>query len=185
MKSKIKEKGTKVPSPFETISHKTERTAVAILMYWMREIIKSKRLDLGLPDIEIIGTDRKMPDAVIYESRKSQNILCVIEAKPPYYDIFDEQELKEPARKKATQRKAKYFCVTNFKTLIWYNTEKVNALRPEEEQIINKYTLSKIENLDDIEQVKYSDPIKKELENFLTKLYSVYSGKEPEPRRLK
>jgi len=182
MKKRIKEKRTKISIPFETISQKTERTAVAILMYWMREIIKSKRLDLGLPDIEIIGTDRKMPDAVIYESRKSQNILCVIEAKPPYYDIFDEQELKEPARKKATQRKAKYFCVTNFKTLIWYNTEKVNALRPEEEQIINKYTLSKIEDLDDIEQIRYSEPIKKELENFLTKLYSVYSGKEPEPR---
>jgi len=183
MKSKIKEKGTKVPSPFETISHKTERTSVAILMHWMREIIESKNLDLGLPDVETTGADRKMPDTVIYESRRSQNILCVIEAKPPYYDVFDEKELKEPAREKATQRRAKYFCVTNFKRLIWYNTEKVNALRPEEEQIIDKYTLSEIENLDDIEQARYSEPIKRGLENFLTRLYSVFSGREPEPKQ--
>jgi type I restriction-modification system DNA methylase subunit len=183
MKSKIKGKGTKIPSPFETTSHKTERTAVAILMHWMREIIESKNLDLGLPDVETVGGDRKMPDTVIYESRRSQNILCVIEAKPPYYDIFNEKELKEPAREKATQRKAKYFCVTNFKRLIWYNTEKVNALRPEEEQIVDKYILSEIEDLNDVEQTKYSEPIKRGLEGFLTKLYAVSSGREPEPRQ--
>ena len=119
---KISEKTkTKIPSPFDKSSHKTERTAVAVLMHWMREIIEHKNLDLGLPDVETSGTDRKMPDAVIYESRHSQNILCVVEAKPPYYDVFDEKGLKEPARNKASQRKAKYFCLTNFKKLIWYN----------------------------------------------------------------
>lgn len=170
-------------SVFDVSARKTERTAVAVLMHWMREIIERKNLDLGLPDVETSGTDRKMPDTVIYESRRSQNILCVIEAKPPYYDTFDEKGLKEPAREKASQRKAKYFCLTNFKRLIWYNTEKVNALKPEEEQIVEKYTLSELENLDDIEQTRYSEPIKKGLENFLTKLYSVHSGKEPEPKQ--
>lgn len=170
-------------SVFDVSVRKTERTAVAVLMHWMREIIERKNLDLGLPDVETSGTDRKMPDTVIYESRRSQNILCVIEAKPPYYDTFDEKGLKEPAREKASQRKAKYFCLTNFKRLIWYNTEKVNALKPEEEQIVEKYTLSELENLDDIEQTRYSEPIKKGLENFLTKLYSVHSGKEPEPKQ--
>ena len=82
-RSKIKAKPTKIPSPFGTTAHKTERTAVAILMHWMREIIEDKNLDLGLPDVETSGVDRKMPDTVIYESRRSQNILCVIEAKPP------------------------------------------------------------------------------------------------------
>src|SRR3970040_189299 len=124
-------KPAKSPSPFDMKSHKTERTAVAILMHWMREIIEKKSLDLGMPDVETAGEDRKMPDAVIYESRRSQNILCVIEAKPPYYDVFNETELKEPARKKATERKAKYFALTNFKKFIWYNTERVNSLRPE------------------------------------------------------
>jgi type I restriction enzyme M protein len=183
MKSKIKEKPTKIPSPFGETVRKTERTAVAIVMHWMREIIEKKNLDLGMPDVETIAKDKKMPDTVIYESRKSKNVLCVIEAKPPYFDIFDEKELKEPARKKATSRKAKYFATTNFKRLIWFNTEKVNALKPEEEQIIGKYSLSELENLDDIEQTKYKEPIRKELEQFLTKLYSIYTGKEPEPKQ--
>jgi len=183
VKSKLKEKTTKIPSPFGVTAHKTERTAVAILMHWMREIIEKKNLDLGLPDVETLGDDRKMPDTVIYESRRSQNILCLIEAKPPYYDVFDEKELKEPARQKATNRKAKYFVTANFKKLIWFNTEKVNSLKPEEEQIIEKYSLSEIENLDDIEQTRYSESIKKGLEEFLTKLYSVNSGKELEPKQ--
>lgn len=181
--AKLKGKQTKSTSPFDMTSHKTERTAVAILMHWMREIIKKKNLGLGMPDVETSAADRKMPDTVIYESPRSKKILCVIEAKPSYYDVFDEKELKEPARKKATKRKAKYFALTNFKKLIWFNTGKVNALRPEEEQIIEKYSLSELENLDDIEQTRYSEPIKRALEEFLSKLYSVYSGKEPEPKQ--
>jgi type I restriction-modification system DNA methylase subunit len=180
--SRLKGKAIKSPSPFDTSSHKTERTGVAILMHWMRDIISNKNLDLGFPDVETSGADRKMPDTVIYESQRSSNILCVIEAKPPNFDVFDETELKEPARKKATERKAKYFVVTNFKRWIWYNTEKVNALKPEEEQIVEKYFISEIESLDDIEQMKYSEPIKKALEEFLVRLHSVYSGKEPEPK---
>ncbi len=125
--SKLKVKPGKISSPFDMSSHKTERTAVAILMYWMREIIKNENLDLGMPDVETAGKDRKMPDAVIYESPGSNKILCLIEAKPPYFDVFDERYLKEPARIKAMNRKAKYFVLTNFKKLIWFNTEKVNS----------------------------------------------------------
>lgn len=183
MKGKIRITSTKITSPFDTTVIKTERTAVAVLMHWMRDIIQKKSLSLGMPDVETSGADRKMPDTVIYESPRSQSVLCVIEAKPPYYDVFDEKELKEPARKKATQRKAKYFALTNFKKLIWYNTEKVNSLKSEEEQIVEKYALSELENLDDIEQVRYREPIIKGLEDFLIKLYSVYSGKEPEPKQ--
>ena len=175
-------KSYKNSDPFDMSIHKTEQTAVTSLVCWMREIIKDKNLDLGPPDAETSGSDGKRPDTVIYESLRSQNVLCVIEAKQPYFNIFNEDDLKEPARKKATQRKAKYFAVTNFKTLIWYNTEKVNSLKPEEEQIIEKYSLSNIESLDNIEHTRYSEPIKRGLETFLTKLYSVYSGKEPEPK---
>ncbi|MBC7262058.1 MAG: SAM-dependent DNA methyltransferase, partial [Chloroflexi bacterium] len=101
---------------------------------------------------------------------------------PPYFDPFHEAELKEPARKKATERRAKYFATTNFKKLIWFNTEKVNSLYPEEEQIVEKYTLSDLEDLDDMEQARYAEPIKRGLESFLAKLYSVHAGKEPEPK---
>lgn len=182
-KSKIREKRTSIPNPFAHISHKTERTAVAILMHWMREIIERHSLDLGLPDVETSGTDRKMPDIVIYETRRSQQVLCLIEAKPPYYDVFDERELKEPARQKATQRRAKYFALLNFKKLIWYDTAKVNALLSEEQQIVEKYTLSELESLDDIEQTKYSEPLRRRLAEFLLKLYNVHTGREPEPKQ--
>jgi len=182
MRRKIEGRETRIPSPFEQTAHKTERTAVAILMHWMREIIVKKALDLGMPDVETSGDDRKMPDMVIYESKQSQNVLCVVEAKPPYYDVFNEAELKEPARKKATERKAKYFATTNFKQLLWFNTEKVNSLQPEEKQTIEKYALSELEDLDDLEQTRYSEPIKRGLQEFLTKLYAVHSGKEAEPK---
>lgn len=172
-----------MPSPFGDPAKKTERTAVAVLMHWMRGIIESRHLDLGPPDVETVGADGKLPDVVIYESSRSQKVLCLIEAKSPYFDVFNEPELKEPARKKATQRKAPYFACTNFKKLICYYTEKVNAHKSEEEQVFNKYSLSEIEDLNEIEQTRYSDPIKKELERFLTKLYDVHIGKEAEPQQ--
>ena len=183
MKSKIKGKSTKISSPFDTTAHKTERAAVAVLMHWMREIIEDKGLDLGLPDVDTSGPDGKFPDTVIYESRRSKKVLCVIEAKPPYYDVFDEKELKEPARTKATKRKATYFVTTNFKKLIWFNLEMANAARPEEEQVIQKYSLSEVEDLDSIEDTAYKNNIKRGLEQFLTHLYLVYTKEETEPKQ--
>jgi len=182
MTSKLEGKSTRIPSPYDSTAHKTERSAVAVLMSWMRQIIEDKNLDLGMPDVETSSADGKMPDMVIYESRRSQNVLCLIEAKLPSFDVFNKEELIEPARKKATERKAKYFATTNFKTLVWFDTELVNAMKPEEEQMKDKYFLSQLENLDDLEQTRYSEPIKRGLEDFLSKLYSVHSGKEPEPR---
>lgn len=180
-KSKIR--STRIPSPYESKARKTERSDVAILMHWMREIIEDKNLNLGFPDVETMGADKKLPDLVIYESRRSQNVLCVIEAKPPYFDVYDEKELKKPAWEKANQRKAKYFSTTNFKELVWYNTEKVNAQKPEEEQIVEKYPLSELEDIDQIEETRYAIPIKWGLEAFLTKLYAVYNQIEPEPKQ--
>jgi len=175
-------KQARIPSPFEATAYMTERSAVAVLMHWMREIIERKNLDLGLPDVDTSGADRKSPDIVIYESRRSQNVLCVIEAKLPYFDVFDEPELKRPAWEKANRRQARYFATTNFRDLIWFNTEKVNALRPLEEQIIDKYYLSAVENLEQLETTRYKESTIRQLEAFLTKLYLVSTGREPEPQ---
>ena len=173
----------RIPSPFETTTTKTERSAVAVLMHWMRQIIERENIDLGLPDVDTSGADRKSPDTVIYESRRSQNVLCVIEAKPPYYDVLDYEQLKKPAWDKANNRRARYFATTNFQELIWFNTEKANALRPAEEQVVNKYHLSELEDLNLIEEPRYRDSIVRELERFLTKLYAVHTGREPEPKQ--
>lgn len=173
----------RIPSPFEATATKTERSAVAVLMHWMRQIIERENLDLGLPDVDTSGADRKSPDTVIYESRRSQDVLCVIEAKLPYFDVFDEADLKKPAWEKANTRHAKYFATTNFRELIWFNTEKVNALRPLEEQIVDKYRLSELESLEQLEATRYKESTIRQLEAFLTKLYLVSTGKEAEPKQ--
>lgn len=181
--NKMTDKGRqKAPSKKGVITHKTERSGAAVLMHWMRQIIDDKDIDLGMPDVETGAADRKMPDIIIYESRRSNNVLCVIEAKPPHFDVFNEEELKEPARRKAVERKAKYFALTNFKKLIWYNTEKVNANLGEEEQIIWRYNLSDLPDINSLEANRYAESTKKALEEFLIKLCSVWSGKEAEPK---
>ena len=172
----------RIPSPYDATSRKTERSAVAVLMHWMREIIEQKKLDLGLPDVDTSGADRKSPDIIICESRRSQDVLCVIEAKHPYFDVFDYENLRKPAWEKANVRKAKYFATTNFKELIWFNTQKVNEQRNEEEQVVDKYPLAEIENLDLIEETRYKEAIIQQLEIFLARLYAVHSGREAEPK---
>jgi chorismate mutase len=173
---------TRVSSPFDVSSHKTERSAVAILMHWMRNIIEQNNFDLGLPDVETLGKDGKYPDTAIYKSRRSQDILCEMEFKPPYFDPFDEKELKTPAWDKARNRKAKYFTTSNFKELILWKTEEVNAQKPEEKQIVNKYHLSEINDLDFVEDARYRNIIIANLEKFLTDLYQISIGAKAEPR---
>jgi type I restriction enzyme M protein len=183
-KSKISGKKTRFPSPFDTTTHKTEWTCAAKVAEWINDITKEKNIPLGQAEVETTTEgDRKRVDISIFRSTKSNKILCVIEMKQPFCDPFDEKELKEPAREKATKRKAKYFAVSNFKQLIWFNTERVNKNLPEEEQIHDKYTLSEIEDLDLIEEPRYKKRIISGLEHFLIDLYEVYTGKKPEPRQ--
>jgi type I restriction-modification system DNA methylase subunit len=171
-----------MPSPFTTI-HKTEWTGAAKLAEEMNNIIKRKGLPLGQAEVETTQEgNRKRVDIILFESPTSQNAICVIETKQPYYDAFDEEELKEPARKKATQRSAKYFATSNFQHLYWFDTQKVNSLRPLEEQIQDKYFLSQIENLDLIEEPRYKNSFVSGLERFLNDLYEVYSGKKVKPK---
>lgn len=107
-KSKLKEKPARFASPFDTTSHKTERTANQKLVEWINQIVKEKNLPIGIAEQETVVADRKQPDVVIFESPKSERVLCLIELKPPYFSPFDEKELKEPARQKATKRREGY-----------------------------------------------------------------------------
>ena len=183
-KSKISGKKTRFPSPFDITTHKTEWTCAAKIAEWINDIIKDKNIPLGQAEVETMTEgDRKRVDIVIFESPSSDKILCVIEMKQPYFDPFDEKELKEPARNKASKRKAKYFATSNFKQFIWFNTERANKNLPEEEQIHDKYFLSEIEDLDLIEEPRYKKKILSGLEHFLIDLYEVYTGKKPEPRQ--
>jgi len=179
--SKLKGKSTRFSSPFDASIRKTERTANQKVVEWMNRIIREQSLPIGFAEQETTGSDRKQPDIVIYKSPQSNDALCVIELKPPYHDAFNIEELKEPARKKATRRKAKYFGTSNFKKLVWYKTEEVNKMVDETAQIANIYELSTIEDLNAIEEPRFKNSIVKNIEIFLRDLAEVYTGKRPEP----
>jgi len=160
----------------EESKHMNEQSAVAVMMHWMRQIIEQNQYDLGLPNVETTDADHKRPDMVIYESARSRQVLCLIEAKLPDYDVYD-SELKEIARRKAVHRKAKYFALTNFKRLVWYDTHEASTDISEEEQLVDFYRLSELENLDSIEQPIYATPIKNWLQIFLERLYELHTKK--------
>lgn len=179
--SKIKGKPIKLPSPYDTSDFKTERTCVAKIAEWINRIIDANALPLGKAEVETRGADDKYPDIILYESPQTKDILLIAEFKQPYFDPYDETELKEPARKKATQRKAKYFATSNFKKLIWYKTEEVNRMTDEATQIANVYDLSAIEDLNTIDEPRFKNAITKGIEKFLYDLIEVYQKKRPEP----
>lgn len=167
--SRIKNKKVKLPGAFDSESHKTEWTCAAKLAEWINEIAKERNIPVGITEVETkTKSSGKRSDIIIYETPRNVKVFCVIECKQPFWDVFNE-ELKQDALKKSFQRKAPYFCTCNFKKLIWWNTEKAsNPTLTEEQQIIGKYNLSEIENLDEIENVRFREPIRRELEKIIT-----------------
>ncbi|MBI4647016.1 MAG: type I restriction enzyme HsdR N-terminal domain-containing protein, partial [Bacteroidia bacterium] len=180
MKRKIKNK------PAHVVSGKireTEMTRAAIIAKWIDEIAKEQNIPIGNAMVETTTElSRKRCDIVIYDSPMNAKIFCVIECKQPFWDVFND-DLKEDARKKANKLSSPYFATTNFKKLVWWNTEKANKAITEDQQIIDKYSLSKIEVDDEIENLSFREPIRRELKKFIAKLYLVYTGKEPEPKQ--
>ncbi|MBI4649477.1 MAG: N-6 DNA methylase [Bacteroidia bacterium] len=130
---------------------------------------------------QIISKEKERPDIIIYKEKNSDEIICLLEFKKPIYEPDDEENLKEPARKKATQLKVRYFGTSNFQSLILFNTEKVNSLKILEEQIVGQYTLSLLEDINDIEQPKFRNNIYTALEKLLSDLAEFTTGKKPEP----
>ncbi len=173
----------RISNPYEKIARKTERTNNQKLVQWMNEIIQEKHLQLGIVEQETSGPDRKQPDIVIKKRPGSEEILCVIELKPPaFLDPLSETELMEPARIKASKRHAPYFCTSNFRELIWFNTEKANRMEPLEKQIVQRYTLSSMMNPDTIEEPGIKSAIYRGLERFLIDLVEISTGKKAEPK---
>lgn len=172
----------RIPNPYDETLGKTEWTCAALMAEWINEIIKEKNLDLGGALVE---TKKKNEpgrnDVIIRESKESDKILCCIEFKAPYYSAFDEKNLKNPARDKANQFKAPFFCTSNFQWLIWFNTARTNANEAEERQMHEKYHLSEVEDLDLLEESRYKKNIQEALARFLLDLYQVHTKKKPEP----
>jgi type I restriction-modification system DNA methylase subunit len=173
----------RISNPYEKIARKTERTNNQKLVQWMNEIIQEKYLHLGFVEQETSGPDRKQPDIVIKKHPGSEEILCVIELKPPaFLDPLSETELIEPARNKASKRHAPYFCTSNFRELVWFNTEKANRMEPLEKQIVQRYTLSSMIDPNTIEEPGIKSAIYRGIERFLIDLFEVSTGKKAEPK---
>ena len=182
--SRIKNKKISLPDAFDSESHKTEWTCAAKIAGWINEISKDKDIPIGIAEVETkTKVSGKRADIIIYKTPRNASVLCVIECKQPFWDVFNE-ELKEDARNKGNNRKSPYFATCNFKKLIWWNTERANNPElTEEQQILEKYNLSEIEDLDEIENIRYRETIRKELEKFISRLYAVHAGKEIEPKQ--
>lgn len=180
----MKSKKQVIPNPYDTSSHKNEWTCASKLAEWINEIIKENDIPFGKAEVETTGTgSQKRSDIIIYETQQSKKILCGIETKIPQWDVFN-SVLFDDARNKANKRKAKYFGTCNFKKLIWWKTKESNdPTLPEEKKIVEKYDLSEIEDLDDIENPQFIFPIKRELKKFITILYLVHTGKKSEPKQ--
>lgn len=172
----------RISNPYEKIAHKTERTNNQKLVQWMNEIIEEKHLNLGSVEQETSGADRKQPDVIIKKAPGSEEILCVLELKNPAFDPFHEEELIEPARKKANKRKAPYFATSNFQELIWFDTKRVNNQDSLEKQIVQRYTVSSMTDPDFIEEPGIKSAIRRGLERFLLDLAEVSTGRRAEPR---
>jgi len=182
-KSELRGKA-RIPSPFGTAIHRTEWTCAAKVAGWMNDIIRDKDLRFGQAEVETTQEgDRKRVDIILFERPASENVICIIETKQPYFDSLDDLELREPARRKAAKRGAKYFATSNFQHLYWFDTERANRMMPLEEQIQDKYSFSQIENLDLIEEPRYRNAIISGLEHFLTDLYEIHSGRKVKPKQ--
>ncbi|MDD4052443.1 MAG: N-6 DNA methylase, partial [candidate division Zixibacteria bacterium] len=163
--------------------HRTERTNNQKMVEWINDIITQKNLSLGYAEQETTGPDRKQPDIIIRKAANSEEILCVIELKnPAFLDVFQEEELVEPARKKATRRQAPYFATSNFRELVLFNTARANQLESLEKQIVQRYTLSDAEDTDDIADRSVITNIRRGLERFLSDLIGISLGQISEPR---
>ena len=66
--------------------------------------------------------------------------------------------------------------------MILWDTEKVNAQKPDEEQIVGKYHLSEINDLRFIEDSRYRNSTITSLEKFLKDLYEISTGKKSIPK---
>ena len=172
----------RVSNPFETVSHRTERTAAAKLAECLNQIIREENLSFGEAEVETGGADTRFPDIVLHRSPQSQIVLVVIEAKPPAFNPLSEDELKEPARRKATERQAPYFCTTNFKDLWCFITEEVNRMSDPARQVFQRYRLSAVEDLDRLDEPSTRSSIYRSLKQFLADLSEAVDKKRPTPR---
>ncbi|MBE0433888.1 SAM-dependent DNA methyltransferase, partial [candidate division WOR-3 bacterium] len=181
-RSKLSRSTQRTPNSVEDFVIRTEWTATAKIMEWINEIVRDNNIPLGIAEVETKFTgDQSRPDVVIYKEKQNDEIICLLEFKAPFYEPDDEELLKEPAQKKATKRKARYFAISNFQSLLLFNTARVNEMKPIEEQLVGRYELSQITELNEIELPKFRNSIYAGIEKFVSDIAQFATGKRTEP----
>ncbi len=165
---------TKISQPFADIRY-NENTGTQKVIEWMKKVNADK--DLGFGDIVFdtsSAVDRRRPDALIYEQPKSKKILCLIEFKKPEEE-HTRLDVIDKAQREARYRASPYFATSNFKELVWFDTKDKHQ--------IDWFTLSSMETLEMIEDIRYKSQITQGLEKFLINLYEIHTGKVPKTKR--
>lgn len=161
-------------------THWTERTAAARLCTWLETVSTEQGLGFGSVVPETGGRDGKFPDIIIYETPRNNKVVALIEAKLPSFDAYD-LDLRDTAARKAIERKARYFGVTNFRKIIWYDTQQVRVSSGDD-CILGEFTLSDIRIVDDLKSSLVETKVKQGILRFLEALHACLTGTRPIPK---
>jgi len=142
-RSKIKDKDTKISSPFDTKARKTERTAVAILMSWMRNIIENKNLDLGLPDVEISTPGRRYLTLLFMKQEEAKKFFALLKQNHLTMMFLMKKNLKNQQEKKQPNYKQNTSALQTLKLLYGTIQKKLTQENQKKNKSLTNITFHK------------------------------------------
>lgn len=171
-----------IPNPYKTTY--TEWTVIGVLEEWINRILTDKGLSYRARQEKKISADQKRPDLIIEDL--SGIPVCLIEIKPPSWDVYT-HELVKDAFWKADKIRAPYFATCNINKLVFFGTRDYdeNVIHGDKsflEALIKPYDITDVYELKDIDDAEHKIRIQKVLEEFLTELVSIATGKKSKPR---
>ena len=158
-----------------------ERWAQGLILQWINQIIKEKKLSFKRADQEVqiktdIGTI-KYPDIVIWDNT-GEKVVCLIELKTPIISAYDEK-LIEDALNKSVNAGIPFFVTWNINKLVLWET-----FRPEttllERRLLHEDVLE-IKDLRELTKAEVEKTIKSFLDRFLQTLQVYYEEKITKP----
>lgn len=171
-----------IPNPYKTTY--TEWTVIGVLEEWINRIFKDKGLSYRARQEKKISADQKRPDLIIEDL--SGIPICLIEIKPPSWDVYT-HELVKDAFWKADKIRASYFATCNINKLIFFGTRDYdeNVIHGDKsflEALIKPYDITDVYELKDIDDAEHKVKIQRVLEEFLDELVSIATGKKSKPK---
>jgi len=165
-----------------------ERSAMARIVGWMKEIIKEESLPFSVDsDIELTihGKKRRFPDILIF-AKYPDEIACLVEYKPPTpYDPYDPELVEDtydeacnaPGNFNGTVR---YFGTWNTNKFVLWDRKHYDA-RSYLNMRIKPYEVAETRTIEDITRASVEEAIKKFLKNLFFDLRGLYFEAKPLP----